>query len=112
MQPLPYAPFPLQLAKSAPLRVASRIAMATATKKKPVGKVIHFYDRIGVAIIELASPLRVGDTVTFRHGDSETTEAVTSLQIDHAPVEKAKKGDQVGMKVGGEMKEGTVVTKT
>ena len=32
-----------------------------AAKIKITGRVVHFYDRISVAIVELAAPLKVGD---------------------------------------------------
>lgn len=83
--------------------------MTTATKEKAIGTVIHFYDKLGVAIVELTGKLSVGDTVTFKRGDSEFTQTVDSMQVDHEGVEKAKKGDVVGMKVDQEVKEGATV---
>ncbi len=84
--------------------------MVTATKAKPLGKVIHYYDKIGVAIVELSKAVKVGDTVTFQRGDQEFTQAIASMQVDHADVAKAKKGDVIGMKVDEEVKEGAVMT--
>ncbi|MEK7217988.1 MAG: hypothetical protein AAB728_00835 [Patescibacteria group bacterium] len=78
-------------------------------KEKIIGTVDHYFDRIGVAIVELKAPLKVGDAVVFRRGEQEFTQPVTSLQVEHAQVDKAKKGDQVGMKVDMPVKEGTEV---
>jgi len=83
--------------------------MPTAAKEKTIGKVVHYYDKLGVAIIELTSKLSTGDTITFKRGDSELTETVESLQIEHESVEKAKKGDSVGMKVSEKVKTGSKV---
>jgi putative protease len=76
---------------------------------KKIGKVVHYYDKIGVAIIDLASDLKLGDTVTFKKGDTEKTETIESIQIERAAVESAKKGDVVGIKVDEPLKEGTEV---
>lgn len=70
---------------------------ATTDDGKPIGAVTHYYDKIGVAVLKLDAPLAVGDTVRFR-GRNDFTQTVTSMQIDHAPVEKAGPGDEVAMK--------------
>lgn len=76
---------------------------------KKIGKVVHYYDKIGVAIVDLNDNLKLGDTVTFKKGDDEKTETVESIQIERAAVESAKKGDVVGIKVNEPLKEGTEV---
>jgi len=78
--------------------------------EKKIGKVTHYYDKIGVAIVELASPLKLGDFVTFKKGGKEVhSQKVESMQIEKESVEKAKKGDVIGMKVDEPIKEGTEV---
>ncbi|MBU0766265.1 hypothetical protein KKF55_00555 [Patescibacteria group bacterium] len=84
--------------------------MATATKVKPIGKVVHYYDKIGVAIVELVKPLKVGDTVLFQRGEFEFEQPIDSMEVEHASVAKAKKGDVIGMKVDQPVKEGTLVS--
>ena len=77
---------------------------------KPAGKVVHYYDKLGVAIIDLVSGgLKVGDEVKFKHGDEEFAQKVESLQIDHESVESVKKGDSFGVKVDKPTKPGTKV---
>jgi len=82
---------------------------AKVPRVKIIGRVVHYYDHIGVAIVELASPLKLGDAVTFKRASDEHTEEVGSMQIDHAPVAKARKGDTVGIKVSQEVHEGAFV---
>lgn len=83
--------------------------MAGNTK---IGKVTHFYDKIGVVIIELEKPLKVGDKIKFVKGGEDLFEqAVESIQIEHKNVDKAKKGDVVGLKADKEVKENTEVFK-
>ncbi|RLC37841.1 hypothetical protein DRH29_00280 [candidate division Kazan bacterium] len=77
---------------------------------KKVGKVTHYYDKIGVAIVELAGPLKLGDSVTFKKGGEEIhSQKVESMQIEKESVDKAKKGDVIGLKVDKPIKEGTEV---
>jgi putative protease len=74
-----------------------------------VGKITHYFDKIGVAVLELSDKLSVGDTIKISSGDKDFTMPVTSMQIEHEQVTDAKKGDTVGMKVDQETKEGDEV---
>jgi len=74
-----------------------------------VGKVTHYYDKLGVAIVDLASPLKVGDKIKFEGRGVDFEQTVVSMEVEHEAVQKAKKGDTVGIKVDQKVKEGTVV---
>lgn len=77
-----------------------------------IGKVAHYYDKIGVAIVELASDLAVGEKIKFVRGGEELfTQDVSSLQIEHEKINKGAKGNVVGLKVDKEVKEGAEVYK-
>lgn len=95
--------------RAAKTRIAKKITAKRAPKIKIIGKVSHYYDRIGVAIVELNSPLSVGDTVTFKRGDHMHTQIVTSLQMDHLPLQKGKRGDVVGVQVSTPISDGAFV---
>lgn len=76
----------------------------------PIGKVTHYYDKLSVAIVDLAEgSLKVGDAVKFKRGDEEFSQSVESLQVDHQNVEEVKAGDSFGLKVGQPTKVGTLV---
>jgi len=77
-----------------------------------VGNVVHYYDKAGVAIIELSGPLAVGDSIKVKRDGQEFEQQVASMQIEHAAVDSAKKGDAVGIKVDQKTKEGAQVFKT
>lgn len=70
-----------------------------------IGKVSHYFDKIGVAALTLTGSLAVGDTVKI----GDLTQVVSSMQIERVPVEKAKKGDDVAIKVDQKVKEGEEV---
>lgn len=76
-----------------------------------VGKVTHYYDKIGVAVVELSASLSSGDKIKIAGHENEFTQEVSSMQIEHKVVAKAGKGDVVGMKVDQKVKEGDVVSK-
>lgn len=80
---------------------------------KEIGKVVHFFDRISVAIIALNSDLAVGGKVRFlnekRGIDFEQT--IESLQLDHKDVQQAVSDTEVATKTSQAVKEGTLVYK-
>lgn len=77
--------------------------------EKILGKVIHYYDKIGVAVIRLEGKVSVGDTVKIARGEEEFEEKISSMQIEHENVDSAKKGDEVAVKLSQRTKEGAVV---
>lgn len=76
-----------------------------------VGKVTHYYGKIGVAIVELSDTLKVGDKIKVEGNRTEFEQTVDSLEVDHKPVQEAKKGEVVGMKVREKVNEGAVVNR-
>ena len=77
---------------------------------KPIGKVVHYYDKLGVAIVDLSGGgLKVGEEVKFKRGDEEFKQKIESLQVEHESVESVKKGDSFGLKVDKPTKPGTEV---
>lgn len=78
---------------------------------KQVGKVSHYYDKLGVAIVDLSAPLKVGDKIKFEGHGADFEQTVDSMEVEHESVEKAKKGDVVGLKVGSKVREGAMVLK-
>jgi len=67
--------------------------------EKQIGRIAHYFDKIGVAVIELEKPLKVGDTIHVKGATSDFTQKVDSMQVEHKDIDKAKKGDSVGLKV-------------
>lgn len=77
-----------------------------------VGHVTHYYDKLGVAIVEIDGNLAVGDQIKFsRGGEDLFTQTVDSIQIEHEKKDSAKKGDVVGLRTNEAVKEGTEVFK-
>jgi len=75
--------------------------------KDLIGKVIHYYDKIGVGVIELKKGLKVGDKIKFVHGENSFEQSVESMQFEHAPISQGKKGQEVAIKVDKKVSSGT-----
>jgi putative protease len=67
--------------------------------EEEIGKVSDFYAHPVVAAFELTSSLNVGDRIHIRGHTTDLELTVDSIQIDNAPVQAAKAGDSVGVKV-------------
>jgi len=78
---------------------------------KQIGVVSNYFDHVGVAAIKLTAGLKTGDTVRIVGGDKDFTEVVDSIQIQHEKVEKAKKGDEIGIKISDKARKGYKVFK-
>lgn len=70
-----------------------------------IGVVTHYYDQIGVAVVELISPLKRGDHVSVC-GSADFSQEITSIQVNHESIDRANKGDVVGIKVDQAVKKG------
>lgn len=68
-------------------------------KDKEVGKVSDYFSKISVAAVKLSSRLKVGDKINIKGATTDLKQIVKSMQIDREKVDKAKKGDEVGIKV-------------
>ena len=74
---------------------------------KLIGEVTHYFDKIGVAVIKLDAPLKVGDNIRISGGEStDFNQEVESMEVEHEKIKKAKKGDEVGLKVKEKVREG------
>lgn len=66
---------------------------------KLIGEVTHFYNRIGVAVLDLTESLQVGDQVHFLGRSTDFRQKVESMQIEHEAISEAGAGQEVAVKV-------------
>jgi translation initiation factor IF-2 len=65
-----------------------------------VGRIVHYYPRINVGIVELTDgEINVGDVIHIAGKQTNFVQAVDSIQIDHHDISHADKGRKVGIKV-------------
>ncbi len=68
-------------------------------EKKLVGKITHYFNKIGVAVVELSDELRVGDKISIEGPTTNFQQTVESMQIEHQNVQSAGAGQSIGLKV-------------
>ena len=78
---------------------------------KLIGKVTHYFSKIGVTVIELSDTLKVGETIRIVGGETDFNQVVESMEFEHQKVDTAKAGDSVGLKVTQKVREGYKVYK-
>jgi len=78
---------------------------------KLIGKVTHYYNNIGVAIIEMSATLKAGDNIRIIGGEVDFEQMVESIEVDHKKVKAAKAKETIGIKVGEKVREGYRVYK-
>jgi len=80
-------------------------------QKKLIGKIAHYYSKIGVAVIDLEDELSVGDEISVEGATTNVRQKVESMQMEHQNIETAKAGDSVGLKVIDRVREQDAVYK-
>lgn len=72
---------------------------AKKPKERKVGTVEHYYPKVQAASVGLEDDLKLGDTIHIKgHGD-DLTEKVTSMQLDHRPIQEGHAGQHIGVQV-------------
>lgn len=79
--------------------------------KKIIGQIIHYFDQIGVAVIELSKSLKAGDEIRLVGGETDFIQKVDSMEVDHQKIGSAKAGQEIGMKVDQKVRPGYRVYK-
>ena len=77
--------------------------------RQKVGKVTHYFGKIGVAVLELSADLQVGDSIHILGHTTDFEQVVHSMQIEHKNVESVGRGDDVALKVAEVVRQGDTV---
>ena len=78
---------------------------------KQIGEVSNYFKHVKAAAIKLSAPLKVVDKIRIKGGEKEIEMNVKSMEIDRKKVEKAKKGEEVGLLVTKDVHKGYKVYK-
>lgn len=79
---------------------------------KLIGKIVHYFSNIEVAVIKLSAGLSVGDEIKIVGGENtDFTQVVDSMEMDHKKIKKAKSKDEAGIKVKEKVRDGYKVYK-
>lgn len=77
-----------------------------------VGKVTHYFPKIGVAVVEITSgSIKVGDEIRIKGHTTDFRQKVASLQVEHEKLDAAEQGTSIGMKVSEPVREHDMVYK-
>ncbi len=68
--------------------------------EKLIGQVTHYFGKAKVAAVKITDgQLCVGDTIHVVGHTSDFTQKIESIQIEHAAVDSAAVGDEIGIQV-------------
>lgn len=70
-----------------------------------IGSVTHYFSHLSVAAVSLTDTLAVGERIHILGHTSNVAQAVDSMEVDHAAVERAGPGDDVALKVVDHVRE-------
>jgi len=76
-----------------------------------VGRITHFFSKIGVAVVELTAPLVVGDSILVKGPSTDFEQVVESMQIEHTNIPRAEAGQSIGLKIAQRAREKDAVYK-
>ena len=100
----------------APVRRKS-VRKPTVTKVKkpllePVGQITHYFPHVKAGVVKVKKgDIRLGDTIHIKGHTTDFKQKVTSLQFDHQPIQKATKGQEVGLQVKSRVRQNDLVFK-
>lgn len=98
--------------KASPKGPLSAAPKAQVPKGQLIGSVTHFFPHVNAAAVMIdKGAIRLGDRLYFKGHTTDFEQGVSSLQIDHNPVEKAGVGDEVGIGVRDRVRQGDNVYK-
>ncbi|MEK6955922.1 MAG: hypothetical protein AABW52_04655 [Nanoarchaeota archaeon] len=104
-----------KLKSSKKLKSKSKPKILKKSEKKFAGKLLgevsNYFEHVGVAAIKLGAELKVGDKIKVVGGEVEFEQDVKSMQIRHEVVQKAKKGDEIGIKIKEKVRKGYKIFK-
>jgi translation elongation factor EF-1alpha len=76
-----------------------------------VGRITHYFTRIGVAVLELSGELQVGDLILILGHTTDITQHVESMEVEHHKIKTAEPGMDVALQVAEPVRSGDEVYK-
>ncbi|MCX5687207.1 MAG: hypothetical protein NTV71_00940 [Candidatus Omnitrophica bacterium] len=97
-------------AKKQPAKKVSSIPSGASLEE--IGIITHYFPKVDAAVVKLTKGnLSVGDKIVIKGHTSDFKEKVESIQLDHAPIQNAEQGMEIGLKVKSKVREHDVVYK-
>lgn len=78
--------------------------------EEEIGRITHYFSKINVGVLEVTNgEVSVGATIHIKGHTTDFYQKIQSMQVEHASVETAREGMQVGLKVESPVREGDSV---
>ena len=78
-----------------------------------IGKVTHFFPKVKAGVVKITKgTLAVGDTIHIKGHTTDFKQKVNSIQLDRAPLRKAVKGQEIGLRVKSRVRQHDIVYKS
>lgn len=72
-----------------------------------LGKVVAFFRIPVVAVIKVSQGrVKVGDQIWIKGHTTDLKQTVASMQVNHQPIQEARKGDEFGLKISSRARRG------
>ena len=82
-----------------------------AEEEVKVGKIKHYFNKIGVAVAELTGGLKKGDKIHIKGSTTDFKQKIKSMQVEHEKLEAVESGVSIGLKVDKPVRENDVIYK-
>jgi putative protease len=80
--------------------------------EEQVAVVVKFFAKPSVAALEVTNgSIKKGDLLRYKGHTTDFTDEIASMEVDNQPIEEAKVGDLVGLKVKDRVRENDKVYK-
>lgn len=90
-------------------KAAAPVGYRPAKNEIRMGEVEDYFSHIGVIALKTKGSLSVGDAIHVHGHTTDLAQRIESMQINHGPIQNAKKGDSVGIKVNDKCRKGDEV---
>ena len=74
-------------------------------ERKLIGEVTHYFGKIGVAVVNVKSPLHQGDQILIEGSTTSIRQKAQSLQYNRKSIQEARPGLSIGLKVSDRVRE-------
>jgi len=81
--------------------------------EEKIGKVTHFYNKLGVAAVEIEhGELHKGDKIHIIGHTTDEEQTIDSMELEHHQIDEAHEGENIGLRVIDRVRENDDVYKT
>ena len=93
-------------------KAAKKPARSVKVMPQAIGKVTHYFPHVKAGVILVTKgTVTIGDTLRIKGHTTDFKQKITSMQIDNAPIEEAKAGQEIGILVKSRVRHNDIVYK-